>query len=144
MKKPTEKRGELDSSNHLGWMSRASTVPLQSASRLLHGLVRSNKVVAQNGDRCHCKICIWTRSRTALAGNTSALEFQIGQFIGCWKIPWHCITGFEEVCFISNVSATCVVIQQTQDQGIVHEHPARFKFETFTGDFIERQLLTPT
>lgn len=62
----------------------------------MHGLVRSNKVVAQNGDRCR-KICIWTRSRTS--GNTSALEFQIGQFMGCWKIPWHCIAGFEEVCF---------------------------------------------
>lgn len=73
------------------------------------------------------------------SGNTSALEFQIGQFMGCWKIPWHCIAGFEEVCF------TTVSLQ--------HPYPAntrsgyrtwapcthRFKFETFTGDFFHRK-----
>ena len=79
--------GELDSSNHLGWMSRAfhrsftKCLPFHARTcKIQQGRsAKRRPVPLQNLHLNKIKDCT--------SGNTSALEFQIGQFMGCWKIP---------------------------------------------------------
>lgn len=106
----------------------------------MHGLVRSNKVVAQNGDRCHCKICIWTRSRTALVGILAPWNFKLVNSWAAGKYPD--IVSLDLKRYVSQLfhcNIQCYPANTRSGYRTWAPCTHRFKFETFTGDFFHRK-----